>query len=63
MQTEPIRLRRPLAVCRILYDPRRITGDGYAAALLHVGNRLLRGLHHCLRTGDTCAEDSMFPPR
>lgn len=38
--------------CRgALYNARRERGDGYAAALRHVSNRLLSSLHHCLRTG------------
>ena len=47
--------------CRSLYDARREHGDGYAAALRHVGNRLLSGLHHCLRTGQVYREEAMFP--
>lgn len=47
--------------CRALYDARRERGDGYAAALRHVGNRLLSGLHHCVRTGRLYQEHAMFP--
>jgi transposase len=47
--------------CRALYDARRERGDGYAAALRHVGNRLLSGLHHCVRTGRLYEENVMFP--
>jgi transposase len=46
--------------CRALYDARREHGDGYAAALRHVANKLLSGLHACLRTGDTYEESVMF---
>lgn len=45
---------------RALYDARRDHGDGYAAALRHVGGRLLSGLHHCLRTGQLYKEEEMF---
>jgi transposase len=48
--------------CRALYDARRERGDGYAAALRHVGNRLLSGLHHCLRTERLYREEAMFAP-
>ncbi|MBV9026819.1 MAG: transposase [Streptomycetaceae bacterium] len=47
--------------CRALYDDRRRRGDGYAAALRHVGNRLLSGLHHCVRTDQPYREQVMFP--
>ncbi|MFJ4184128.1 IS110 family transposase [Kitasatospora sp. NPDC089509] len=47
--------------CRALYDARRERGDRHAAALRHVGNRLLSGLHHCLRTNEPYQEDGMFP--
>ncbi|WP_055530107.1 IS110 family transposase [Streptomyces graminilatus] len=47
--------------CRALYDARRQRGDGYAAALRHVGNRLLSGLHHCVRTDQLYQEHVMFP--
>ncbi|MGW1275552.1 IS110 family transposase [Streptomyces tsukubensis] len=48
--------------CRALYDARRERGDGYAAALRHVANRLLTGLHHCLLTGQHYDEAAMFRP-
>ncbi|RNF86759.1 IS110 family transposase [Streptomyces botrytidirepellens] len=48
--------------CRARYDARRDGGDGYAAALRHVGNRLLNGLHYCLQSGDLYHEERMFPP-
>ncbi|MCX4970848.1 IS110 family transposase [Streptomyces sp. NBC_00654] len=47
---------------RALYETRRKRGDGYAAALRHVGNRLLSGLHHCLRTDQLYNEIVMFKP-
>jgi len=47
--------------CRALYDTRRGKGDGYAAALRHVGNRLLSGLHHCLQHQVLYSEEAMFP--
>jgi hypothetical protein len=34
-----------------LYDRRRATGDGHAAALRNMFNRFLSQLHHCLATG------------
>ncbi|WP_030780757.1 IS110 family transposase [Streptomyces sp. NRRL S-920] len=46
--------------CRALYDARRERSDGYAAALRHVANRLLSGLHHCLRTDQSYDEAAMF---
>ncbi|MBM7174060.1 transposase, partial [Streptomyces sp. G44] len=46
--------------CRALYDARRERGDGYAAALRHVSNRLLSGLHHCLHTDQLFDEAEMF---
>jgi hypothetical protein len=49
--------------CRSLYDARREHGDGYAAALRHVRNRLLSGLHHCVRTDQLYQEEAMFLPR
>ncbi|MFM9462706.1 hypothetical protein ACKI1K_07610 [Streptomyces scabiei] len=47
--------------CRALYHARRERGDGYTAALRHVGNRLLSSLHHCVRTGRPYQEHIMFP--
>lgn len=47
--------------CRALYDARRDRGDRYAAALRHVGNKLLSGLHHCLQTSQPYQEHAMFP--
>lgn len=47
--------------CRALYDRRREHGDRYAAALRHVGGRLLAGLHHCIQTGTVFSETAMFP--
>jgi hypothetical protein len=44
-----------------LHNVRRERGDGYAAALRHVGNRLLSGLHHCVRTGQLYEEHVMLP--
>ncbi|MFG1761686.1 IS110 family RNA-guided transposase, partial [Micromonospora echinofusca] len=35
------------------YDSRRARGDGHAAALRHLFNRMLGQLHHCLQTGQT----------
>lgn len=46
--------------CRALYDARRERGDGYAAALRHVANRLFNGLHHCLRADLFYREEDMF---
>ncbi|MFE9679313.1 hypothetical protein ACFYO5_35225 [Streptomyces sp. NPDC006259] len=47
--------------CRALCHARRERGDGYTAALCHVGNRLLSSLHHCVRTGRPYQEHIMFP--
>ncbi|WP_435060230.1 transposase [Streptomyces sp. bgisy060] len=46
--------------CRALYDARRERGDGYAAALRRVSNRLLSGLHHCLLMDQRYEEAAMF---
>lgn len=46
---------------RALYDARRERGDRFAAALRHVGNRLLSGLHHCTAADEMFREDVMFP--
>ncbi|MFJ5524621.1 transposase [Streptomyces sp. NPDC093249] len=46
--------------CRALYDARRERGDGYAAVLRHVANRLLNGLHHCVLADQRYDEAVMF---
>jgi hypothetical protein len=44
------------------YLRRRERGDGHAAALRHLFNRMLGQLHHCLRTGQTYNPAKAFPP-
>ncbi|MFJ9434872.1 hypothetical protein ACIRQY_35265 [Streptomyces sp. NPDC101490] len=43
-----------------MHDARHERGDGYAAAIRHVANRPLSGLHHCLRTGQHYDEAVLF---
>ena len=43
------------------YDRRRAAGDGHAAAMRNLFNRLLGCLHHCLQTGQTFDPDKAFP--
>ena len=46
---------------RAHYDRRRAAGDGHAAALRNLTNRLLGCLHHCLQTGKQYDEAAAFP--
>jgi transposase len=46
---------------RAHYDRRRETGDGHAAALRTLNNRLLGCLHHCLQHGIRYDETTAFP--
>jgi transposase len=43
------------------YLRRRERGDGHAAALRHLFNRMLGQLHHCLQTGQTHDPAKAFP--
>lgn len=43
------------------YKQRRARGDGHAAALRHLFNRLLGRLHHCLQTGQCYDPIKAFP--
>ena len=43
------------------YLRRRNRGDGHAAALRHLFNRMLGQLHHCLTTGQTYDPAKAFP--
>jgi transposase len=43
------------------YLRRRERGDGHAAALRHLFNRMLGQLHHCLQTGQTYNPVKAFP--
>jgi hypothetical protein len=43
------------------YLSRRERGDGHAAALRHLFNRMLGQLHHCLQTGQTYDPAKAFP--
>jgi transposase len=43
------------------YLRRRDRGDGHAAALRHLFNRMLGQLHHCLATGQTYDPTKAFP--
>lgn len=43
------------------YDRRRAAGDGHAAAMRNLFNRLLGCLHHCLQTGQTFDPAKAFP--
>lgn len=45
------------------YQRRRAHGDGHAAALRHLFNRLLGQLYHCLQTGQTYNPAHAFPER
>ena len=46
---------------RIHYDRRRAAGDGHAAALRNLSNRLLGCLHHCLQQRVHYDEATAFP--
>jgi hypothetical protein len=46
---------------RTHYDRREHAGDRNAAVRRNLFNRLLGMLHHCLATGQTCAEPKAFP--
>ncbi len=43
------------------YDRRRAAGDGHAAAMRNLFNRLLGCLHHCLQAGQQFDLDKAFP--
>lgn len=43
------------------YQRRRAHGDGHAAALRHLFNRMLGQLHHCLQTGQTYDLAKAYP--
>ena len=45
------------------YNRRRAHGDGHAAALRHLFNRMLGQLHHCLQTGQTYNPAKAFSER
>ncbi|MFC5186731.1 IS110 family RNA-guided transposase [Actinomadura harenae] len=47
---------------RSYYDRRREAGDRHGTALRKLQGRLLRGLHHCLSTGEHYQERVAFPP-
>jgi transposase len=52
----------PTPEVKMHYDRRRAVGDGHAAAMRNVFNRLLGCLHHCLQTGQNFDPTKAFPP-